>query len=346
MKIPFKILHPIFIFIALFSVLSCFPKIFISFNQYDAPNEASLKLYQYINVVGQLKLDFKIFFNIFGIFNFNSDVIKNLPTIALAFTFIIAAILFYKNKTKGLIRILKIGAMLVVTNALLSAIILLATAFLGFSNIVESADIKQIIIPFVLFIGLVFLGHNYFTQLNEIKDNQENKLHELQLENSVFDDLITKNSAIYDEATFGQRAGNYVIDLIFMFGAIAGFGFVLFAVFGNKDEAANPSRYYFYFGAIFANIFYYTFLEKLFGVTIGKLVTNTRVVQENGSNITWAQSFIRTISRCVPFEWLSTFTGYPWHDKWSNTYVVKEDKAFLENTSNYENAETVKMNIE
>ena len=60
------------------------------------------------------------------------------------------------------------------------------------------------------------------------------------------------------------------------------------------------------------------------GLTIGKLITGTKAVKEDGySRVNWNDAFVRSLCRLVPFEPLSGLMGYPWHDRWSKTAVIK-----------------------
>lgn len=71
-------------------------------------------------------------------------------------------------------------------------------------------------------------------------------------------------------------------------------------------------------------IFLYYFLsEVLFKQTIGKIITNTRV---RASGNFFKQLSIRTLCRLIPFYQVSALIGnkQPWHDKFSNTRVVKD----------------------
>ena len=71
-------------------------------------------------------------------------------------------------------------------------------------------------------------------------------------------------------------------------------------------------------------LLYYTICEKAFrGYTLGKLITGTRAVREDGGELTFKDAFLRSLSRLVPFEWFSGFGGHPWHDTWTKTMVVK-----------------------
>ncbi len=72
-------------------------------------------------------------------------------------------------------------------------------------------------------------------------------------------------------------------------------------------------------------IFVYCFLfESIFGVTLGKIVTNTRVTDVFGNKPTIFSVFIRSLVRLIPFEALSflSSTGRGWHDYFSGTYVI------------------------
>lgn len=75
----------------------------------------------------------------------------------------------------------------------------------------------------------------------------------------------------------------------------------------------------------FATI-YYLFLESLFGRTIGKIVTGSVVVDENGLKPSFKIIFIRTLCRLIPFEALSFLSKSArfWHDYFSKTYVVEK----------------------
>jgi len=68
-------------------------------------------------------------------------------------------------------------------------------------------------------------------------------------------------------------------------------------------------------------------VEGLFkGKSLGKLITGTRAVNTDGTNISFKTALLRGLSRIVPFEPFSALGGpsHPWHDKWTNTYVIDE----------------------
>jgi uncharacterized RDD family membrane protein YckC len=68
---------------------------------------------------------------------------------------------------------------------------------------------------------------------------------------------------------------------------------------------------------------YYLLLEGIVGISFGKLITNTVIVNESGQRPTIGQTIRRTFSRLIPFDGLSFLFGKRgWHDLASRTYVT------------------------
>lgn len=77
---------------------------------------------------------------------------------------------------------------------------------------------------------------------------------------------------------------------------------------------------------------YYVPMEGMFGVTLGKLVTNTRVVDEQGRPPSWGQVLARTVARLIPFEQFTILFSpadrpTAWHDRLPKTLVVRAQPA-------------------
>ena len=72
---------------------------------------------------------------------------------------------------------------------------------------------------------------------------------------------------------------------------------------------------------------YFFFMELMYGKTLGKFITKTKVVDYQKQKPTTNQIFIRSISRLIPFEPFSFFGKRPvgWHDSFSRTYVIYEE---------------------
>lgn len=72
---------------------------------------------------------------------------------------------------------------------------------------------------------------------------------------------------------------------------------------------------------------YYFILELIYGQTIGKMITKTKVVNtDNDENPNFTRIFIRTISRLIPIDFLSyLITKNGLHDILSKTELKKSD---------------------
>ncbi|NAS30330.1 RDD family protein [Flavobacteriaceae bacterium R38] len=66
---------------------------------------------------------------------------------------------------------------------------------------------------------------------------------------------------------------------------------------------------------------YYFFFELIFGQTIGKMITKTKIVDiKSGGKPGFIRILIRTLSRLIPFDFLSyLFSSNGIHDKLSKT---------------------------
>ena len=62
------------------------------------------------------------------------------------------------------------------------------------------------------------------------------------------------------------------------------------------------------------------------GKSIGKFLTGTRAVKEDGSYLEIKDALLRGFCRIIPFNIFSALgnTCYPWHDSLSKTYVIDE----------------------
>jgi len=67
------------------------------------------------------------------------------------------------------------------------------------------------------------------------------------------------------------------------------------------------------------------------GKSIGKLITGTKAINLDGTDMNFGKSFSRNIIRAIPFNAFSAFGNpcNPWHDRLSNTMVVEEKKLAL-----------------
>ena len=147
-----------------------------------------------------------------------------------------------------------------------------------------------------------------------------------------------------NKAGLGYRFANYLID--FAFSIIIIWILILIVVVllsiikgTSTDESfdyisnLNPLVDRILTLLLYAFIMFLT--EKLSnGRSLGKLITGTKVVKSDGSELTTDDLLKRNFSRAVPFDQLSFLGSNGWHDKWSDTNVVRV-KAF-ENAKNIE----------
>ena len=133
-----------------------------------------------------------------------------------------------------------------------------------------------------------------------------------------------------EPAGTGVRFANYLIDLVGFYVLVFVIGIVIALMQLNneayfEDETLSGSKLGDFVLSYALYMLYYAVFEGATkGRSLGKLVTGTAAVQEDGTPITWHQAFIRSLSRLVPFEPFSAFGGAPWHDSWAQTSVVKK----------------------
>jgi uncharacterized RDD family membrane protein YckC len=147
---------------------------------------------------------------------------------------------------------------------------------------------------------------------------------------NIFEDFIQ-----HTPATNGQRFLNWLIDNLFMrfilsyaTGTVVGYFianyFVDYANHIFYDKNTGDLFLLGYIIGFFNYLIYYTICEKAFrGYTLGKLLTGTRAIRENGEELSFKDAVLRSLSRLVPFEVFSGFDYKPWHDRWTKTTVIK-----------------------
>lgn len=159
------------------------------------------------------------------------------------------------------------------------------------------------------------------------------EIHQPPPENNLSDTLNLEIT--YEYAGTGQRFLNYLIDnLLMRFGLSLVTGMAVGVVLGlmapeyierlSYDQGAFDLILLAYLIAIVNYLLYYTICEKAFrGYTLGKLITGTRAIRNDGGELTFKDALLRSLCRLIPFEAFSGFGGHPWHDTITNTMVIK-----------------------
>lgn len=126
-------------------------------------------------------------------------------------------------------------------------------------------------------------------------------------------------------ANKGLRLANYVIDQLCIVGLSFLLPFVTVLLFSRSSLdffLAEGSAFLISLGL---QTGFYLLLEGTTGRTLGKLVTGTKVVDQNGLKPSFGQIVGRTFARFIPFEAFSFLgdSGRGWHDSLAKTYVVR-----------------------
>lgn len=130
------------------------------------------------------------------------------------------------------------------------------------------------------------------------------------------------------QANTGKRLANYFVDLVSFYAVFFLLAVVYFATSGSASNDTGFNAGTEFLLRLFAFLPYGLFMGLLEGVfkgrSLGKLITGTKVVNEDGTDISFSTAMARGFSRIVPFEPFSALgnPSYPWHDRWNKTYVI------------------------
>ena len=129
--------------------------------------------------------------------------------------------------------------------------------------------------------------------------------------------LVVPDSAPADIASTGARFANYLIDGT-VSNALGSLAVILLA----EQAPLLAVALNFAAGSLYLAAF-----EWLTGRTLGKLVTGTHVIAEEGGAPSLLRILGRTLARWIPFEAFSFLFGdgrpVGWHDSLSKTRVVR-----------------------
>lgn len=131
-----------------------------------------------------------------------------------------------------------------------------------------------------------------------------------------------------------RRMLNFIIDHIVLTIIGSGIAFSVVVLFGDYLITQGPDFHpedelYLTFVemmiGIGTTIAYFAFMEGVFKTSVGKLLTSTRVVNEDGGAAHFGQILARTFCRFIPFE-VPSFIGdlrpVGWRDRLSGTRVI------------------------
>ena len=165
---------------------------------------------------------------------------------------------------------------------------------------------------------------------NEIADFEkscENYIENPELKKRV-ETKEKENFLVNKNASQSKRFINHIIDLIFMYLFAFAFAFtlgIIISIFSPSSAYIFDTNAFGYVIAFISGMVYFLFFEAVFGRTIGKYITKTKVVDEFGNKPSFNTIFTRSICRFIPFDALSFLFGENsgWHDTISNTKVIE-----------------------
>jgi len=150
------------------------------------------------------------------------------------------------------------------------------------------------------------------TKVEEIKTDLEEKIEEEKEFDSKKVNSLT-------------RLFNFIIDSIIILIVTLILEFII-GLFYNTDNQ-SIIRLVGYFILTFTFFGYYIFMEYKFQKSIGKFITKTKVFRADGERAQLGDDVARTFCSLIPLDRLSyLFTSNGFHDRLSNTTVIKEDK--------------------
>jgi uncharacterized RDD family membrane protein YckC len=136
-----------------------------------------------------------------------------------------------------------------------------------------------------------------------------------------------------DPASKTTRFLNYIIDQVAISVIIQGvhFGIAYLMlgakykdhIFYNLDFGLESLRTGLWVSIPVSFLYYFIFESATHGRTLGKIITDSIAITQDGTPFTPKHALIRTLCRFIPFEMLSALFAYlPWHDSLSKTAVV------------------------
>ena len=147
---------------------------------------------------------------------------------------------------------------------------------------------------------------------------------------------LVDDTVLWDVEAAGKwrRFFNWLIDRLVIYGLVVVGVVVAALVLGDRVLAwAENIDTLTDIALTYATTFlYYTFFEGLFGFSVGKLITNTRVVDERGNRLSFGRAALRSLCRLIPFDAISLLLSdddvrRAWHDSLAKSYVVVRGSA-------------------
>ncbi len=128
-------------------------------------------------------------------------------------------------------------------------------------------------------------------------------------------DIAQKGPEVLQIASAGNRIANFLIDSIFI---------IIVNIILEDCDLQYEDESIQYLILFLSYVLYYFIFEAIFQRTLGKFITKTKVVMNDGTKPSAGSIIVRTLIRFVPFPIFSqNKEGTRQHDRWTNTRVIK-----------------------
>jgi len=156
----------------------------------------------------------------------------------------------------------------------------------------------------------------------------EEEIKSRNLDTSKIEEIKSEfKSEIEEKEKFDGKTVNSLIRFVhYIIDTIVGLiiTFILTLPLNAKDALQMRVGYAIMFLIFFG---YYYLMEVNYQKTVAKFITKTKVVTKNGSKPNKSDILVRTFCRLIPFDNISfLFTRNGFHDRLSNTRIIKDDK--------------------
>jgi uncharacterized RDD family membrane protein YckC len=268
----------------------------------------------YLHLVKTINLTF-LYNNLFVYNNFDIGITVNLLNLALYLSLIAGGILFIVSKQKES-RLIRFFFSIVLIQKIITFLFYIFVP-LNFKQISKATkgDFVALIVILIIISFWIYISYRVLLKFNKTKT--------LQL--TTPENEVPGNNK-FKEATRWQRFFHLIVDTTICIMIGIGFARIFGDSFVDKTMSIFGERGTSYLTLFLFRLIYYIFWESMFGATPGKFLTETRVIDIDGSKINFKKTWLRTLARYIPFEAFSFLGIAGWHDTLSQTQVVAEKR--------------------
>ena len=128
----------------------------------------------------------------------------------------------------------------------------------------------------------------------------------------------------YCRASTGKRFANYIIDVIVFYILVILLGIAIGLLRPDLIPEEDGGILERIISLICYGLLMFIIEAACGGKTLGKVITGTKAVNIDGSDMSFQKAFVRNIIRSIPFNAFSALgtPSDPWHDRWSETMVI------------------------